>query len=162
MVAGATGAVSLTNAYDLVPYTDHAYAESHPDRLAVVGRLNRFEAPDVARARVLEIACGRGGNLLPMAAGLPDATFVGVDRSRKQIDEAISIAEHAGLRNVAFRVEDFERIDGAAPYDYVIAHGLCSWIANDARRALFRTIARVLAPRGIAYVSFNVLPGWHT
>lgn len=151
----------MTDAYDLVPYTDHAYAESHPDRLAVVAHLNRFAPPDVGRARVLEIGCGRGGNLLPMAAGMPDARFVGVDRSRAQIDEAATITQAAGLGNVTLHADDFEAIRQGASFDYVIAHGLCSWIAPDARRALLRTIAASLAPGGIAYVSFNVLPGWY-
>jgi SAM-dependent methyltransferase len=152
----------VTDAYDLVPYTDHAYAESHPDRLAVVAHLNRFEPPDVGRARVLELGSGRGGNLLPMAAGMPNATFVGVDRSRAQVAEAKAIARATGLGNVSLRVDDFEALDDdGEPFDYVIAHGLCSWIAPEARRALFRTIARSLSPRGIAYVSFNVLPGWY-
>ena len=76
------------DAYDDVPYTDHAYAESHPDRLAVVARLSGWDAAHPTTARVLELGCARGGNLLPMAAALPDATLVGVDRAQAQIDEA--------------------------------------------------------------------------
>ncbi len=149
------------DAYDLRPYTDHAYAESHPERLAVVALLNRFDPPPLRGARVLELGCGRGGNLLSMAAGMPDATFVGVDRSRVQIDEAAAIARAAELANVTLRADDFEAVQERASFDYVIAHGLCSWIPPEARRALFQTIAASLAPRGIAYVSFNVLPGWY-
>lgn len=150
-----------SDAYDLVPYTDHAYAESHPDRLAVVARLNRFASSDIARARVLELGCGRGGNLLPMAAGMPDATFVGIDRARKQIDEAIEIARATRLRNVTFRAADFASLEEEGVFDYAIAHGVCSWITPDVRRALFRTMASALSARGVAYVSFNVLPGWY-
>ncbi|HEY1956931.1 MAG TPA: class I SAM-dependent methyltransferase [Polyangiaceae bacterium] len=151
----------MVEPYDVVPYTNHAYAESHPDRLAVVARLNRFEPPALESARVLEIACGRGGNLIPMAAGMPRATFVGADRSTRQIEEASAVARATGLEHVTFRAADFETIAPSEPFDYVIAHGLWSWISLDARRALFRVIASVLAPHGIAYVSFNVLPGWY-
>ena len=65
--------------YDERPYTDHAYAETHPGRIAAVARMARWQTPGRGRARILELGCGRGGNLLPMAAGLPEATLVGVD-----------------------------------------------------------------------------------
>jgi SAM-dependent methyltransferase len=153
---------SLDDAYDRLPYTDHAYAESHPDRLAVVARLSGWLPPAVENARVLELGCGRGGNLLPMAATLPGATLVGVDRSARQIEEARRIAAATALGNVAFVAASFEAFERRpASADFVIAHGLCSWIAPDARRALLHTMARALAPDGVAYVSFNVLPGWY-
>jgi SAM-dependent methyltransferase len=154
------------DAYDRLPYTDHAYAEAHPDRMAVVARLAGWQAPGVERARVLELGCGRGGNLLPMAAALPRATLLGVDRSERQIEEARRIAAATALGNVRFVAASFEAFDAAdagdaAPFDFVIAHGLCSWIAPDARRALLGAIVRALAPGGVAYVSLNVLPGWY-
>lgn len=150
------------DAYDRLPYTDHAYAEAHPDRLAVVARLAGWEPPDVASARVLELGCGRGGNLLPMAAALGGATLVGVDRSTRHIDDARRIAHESALDNVTFLESAFESMPApAAPFDFVLAHGLASWIAPEARRELLRTVARSLAPGGVAYVSFNVLPGWY-
>ena len=150
------------DAYDRLPYTDHAYAESHPDRLAVVARLSGWRAPDPARARVLELGCGRGGNLLPMAAGLPQATLVGVDRSARQIAEARRIAEATGLRNVQFFEANLETFEPApASFDYVVAHGVASWVPPTTRRALFASCTRALAPGGLGYVSFNVLPGWY-
>jgi SAM-dependent methyltransferase len=154
--------VPSEDAYDRLPYTDHAYAESHPDRLRVVACLSGWDAPDVTRARVLELGCGRGGNLLPMAAGLPSATFVGLDRSPVQLAEARRIADESGLGNVQLVEGDVERLDvPAAAFDYVVAHGVCSWVSPQARRALLRGMARALAPGGVAYVSFNVLPGWY-
>ena len=147
--------------YDRLPYTEHAYAESHPDRLSVVARLAGWAPPDVATARILELGCGRGGNLLPMAAGLPGATLVGVDRSHRQIDEARSIATSAGVSNLTFVEASFEDPLSADPFEFVVAHGVCSWVAPAFRRALLRTIAGALAPSGVAYVSFNVLPGWY-
>jgi SAM-dependent methyltransferase len=150
------------DAYDRLPYTDHAYAESHPDRLAVVARLSGWEPPSVATARVLELGCGRGGNLLPMASALPEALLVGVDRSRRQIEEARAIATAAELGNVRFVEASFEDAgDLAGPFDYVVAHGVASWVPPAMRRALLRAVRRALAPGGVAYVSFNVLPGWY-
>jgi len=97
-----------------------------------------------------------------MAAGLPGATFVGIDSSHRQIDEARVVAAAAGLQNVELVGASFDD-PGAlrAPFDFVIAHGVCSWVRPETRRALLRAIAGALSPGGIAYVSFNVLPGWY-
>ena len=148
--------------YDRLPYTDHAYAESHPDRLAVVARLNRWEPPGVDRSRVLEVGCGRGGNLLPMAAGMADASLVGVDQSARQIAEARRIAEAARVSNVRFEQASFETVDlPQDSFDFVLCHGVCSWIPPAMRSVLLRRIARWLTPSGLAYVSLNALPGWY-
>jgi SAM-dependent methyltransferase len=148
--------------YDEQPYTEHAYAETHPGRLAAVARLSRWRAPPVAAARILELGCGRGGNLLPMAAGLPRTTLVGVDASARQIDEARGVASEAGLHNVTFvrsRFDEMKIDDGS--FDYVICHGVVSWISPAARANLLERIGRALTDHGVACVTFNVLPGWY-
>ncbi len=149
------------DAYDRLPYTDHAYAEAHPDRLAVVARLSGWLPPAVPHARVLEIGCGRGGNLLPMASALPDATFVGVDRSARQIDEARTIARAASLPNVTWHAASFEDAAVGGGFDYALCHGVASWVPVATRRALFGALAQALSADGVAHVSFNVLPGWY-
>jgi SAM-dependent methyltransferase len=154
----------MGDAYDEQPYTEHAYAETHPMRVAAVARLSGWPAPSPASARVLELGCGRGGNLLPMAAGLPSAAFVGVDRSGRQIADARRVASDAGLRNVTFVQASFESPDGALrerSFDYVVCHGVLSWVPAAARAPLLDRIARLLSPGGVAHVSFNVLPGWY-
>jgi SAM-dependent methyltransferase len=148
--------------YDDRPYTDHAYAETHPARIAAVARLARWPAPRVAAARILELGCGRGGNLLPMAAGLPGATLVGVDASGHQIEEARGIALEAGLSNVTLLQARFEEMDIAwGSFDYVICHGVVSWVSATLRADLLERIGRALSGHGVACVSFNVLPGWY-
>ena len=148
--------------YDRLPYTDHAYAESHPNRLAVVARLSGWRPPDLRGARVLEIGCARGGNLLPMAASWPEASLVGLEPSVRQAEEARRTADAAGLTNVEILRSGFESADiESASFDYVICHGLYSWIPVASRRHLLRAIAGWLAPGGVAYVSFNTLPGWY-
>jgi SAM-dependent methyltransferase len=153
--------VAAPDPYDKHPYTDHAYAESHPDRLSVVARMSGWQPPELENARILELGCGRGGNLLPMAASLPGATLVGVDRSALQIDEAAQIARAARLDNVRLIASPIEELHPDGAYDFVVCHGVCSWVPPATRAALLEKIAAVLAPGGIAYVSFNVLPGWY-
>src|SRR5580700_8690536 len=157
------GAPRMTrDLYDERPYTDHAYAETHPARIAAVARMARWKAPPVAAARILELGCGRGGNLLPMAAGLPQATLVGVDASVRQIDEARRIAREAGLSNVTLLQARFETMEIAeGSFDYVICHGVLSWIPEGARAGLLARIAGALRGGGVACVSFNALPGWY-
>jgi SAM-dependent methyltransferase len=152
----------MRDPYDDRPYTDNAYAETHPSRIAAVARLAGWEAARVQNARILELGCGRGGNLLPMAAGLPGASFVGVDRSGRQIAGARSVAASTGLQNATFVHAAFETVDLAgASFDYVICHGVLSWIPASERSVLFGRIERSLSPGGVAHLSFNVLPGWY-
>lgn len=140
--------------YAAVPYTSLPYPRTHPDHLAAMARLRGVRAPDPERACVLEIGCGSGGNLLPMAAHLPDARFVGIDLSAEELARAPLVPPNATLR-----VGDGAVADGA--FDYVIAHGVWSWVPPPTRRALLTAIRRVLTPDGVAFVSYNVLPGWH-
>jgi SAM-dependent methyltransferase len=153
--------VTAHDPYDELPYTDHAYAESHPDRLSVVARLSGWEPPALQGSRILELACGRGGNLLPMAESLPRAQLVGVDLAARQVDEATRIAGSAGLGNVRFVASSMEGFEYDGAFDFVLAHGVCSWVPPATRRAMLAKIAAALAPGGVAYVSFNVLPGWY-
>lgn len=159
--SGAQDKLPAIDAYERQPYTDHAFAETHPDRLAVVARLSGWDAPELAGARVLELGCGRGGNLLPMAASLPGASLLGIDRSGRQIEEAARIAREAGVGNVRFERASIESYATAERFDYVVCHGVCSWVSAETRRAMLALVGRSLAPGGIAYVSFNALPGWY-
>jgi methyltransferase-like protein len=114
----------------------------------------------VDRCRVLELGCGDGGNLVPMALGLPNATFVGVDAAPGVIARGAELIEALGLRNATLHaqaIEDFE--PPAESFDYVIAHGVYSWVGPAVRDRLLAICRHALADQGIAYVSYNALPG---
>ena len=72
------------SSYDEVPYLDAVVAQSHPDRLATIATLFGIATRGVESSRVLELGCGSGGNLIPMALGLPGASFVGIDLSLRK------------------------------------------------------------------------------
>jgi methyltransferase-like protein/2-polyprenyl-3-methyl-5-hydroxy-6-metoxy-1,4-benzoquinol methylase len=149
------------NPYDAVPYPVLSHSETHPDRIATVALLVGLEPAPVDHCRVLEIGAASGGNLVPMAAGLPGSEFVGLDYSAVQVAAARSIAAEAGLGNIRFEcadVRDFDPRDER--FDYVIAHGVYSWLPPDARDALLALCGRVLSEHGVAYISYNTLPGW--
>jgi methyltransferase-like protein/SAM-dependent methyltransferase len=148
--------------YDEIPYTSHAYPLTHPDRLAMVGRLFGMEPPDVTRARVLELGCASGGNLIPMAEQYPGGTFVGVDLSARQIEEGQGALADIGIDNVTLRKADIERIDaGWGTFDYILCHGVYSWVPPSTQERILEICNRNLSPEGIAYISYNTYPGWH-
>lgn len=100
------------NPYDLVPYISVPIPPSHPDRISVVARLFGMTPPNPQEARVLELGCASGGNLLPMAETLPGSTFVGIDLSQRQILAGQEMLRAAGLKNVTLEqksVLDFMR-----------------------------------------------------
>jgi len=94
---------SSQTSYDRVPYTSHPFPQSHPDRMAVLATLFGMSPPAIPTARVLELGCASGGNLIPMADQFPDATFIGVDNSIRQIRDGQRLIKQAGLTNVELR-----------------------------------------------------------
>lgn len=154
--------MSAMNPYDLVPYGGWSYAFTHPDILATVARLQGIPCAPVESCRVLEIGCAAGYNLIPMAVSLPGSYFVGIDYAGRQIDEGRGIIAHLGVANVELHQQDMAAWDGSlGQFDYIIAHGIYSWVAAPLRSALLSICRDALAPNGVAYVSYNTYPGWH-
>lgn len=151
-----------STSYDEIPYEDYCFPQTHPEHLFALSALFGRRAPPFERARVLELGCARGGNLLPMALDLPEATFVGVDLSPSQVAAAERRRTALGLDNVSFRctsVADLGAEEGL--FDYVLCHGVFSWVSAPVREAILRVCRARMHPDGVAYVSFNTLPGWH-
>jgi methyltransferase-like protein len=148
--------------YDTTPYTSNSFPQSAPGLLAAIAHLFGLETPDVATARVLEIGCAGGGNLIPFAAAHPQAHVVGIDLSQVQIDEGRMRARMLGLENLELSAGDIAKMDLGAlgQFDFVIAHGLYSWVPPEVQEALLAAFRRLLAPQGVAYLSYNVYPGW--
>jgi SAM-dependent methyltransferase len=110
---------------------------------------------------VLELGCGDGGNALSIAQTLPGAQVLGVDAAGAAVARGTALADAAGLKNVELRAGDFESLaaEELGSVDYVIAHGVYSWIPPAARVALLACVARCLAPHGITFLSYNAYPG---
>lgn len=148
--------------YDETPYSNNPFPNSHPDHLATVATLFGLQPPAVDHCRVLELGCASGGNLIPMALGLPNSHFVGIDLSRRQITDAAALAEAVGLTNVEWKhLSLLDVTPELGQFDYVIAHGIYSWVPAPVRDKLLDICARNLAPNGVAFVSYNTYPGWH-
>lgn len=147
--------------YDALPYPSYPFAITHPDRLHVLAALAGLSPAPVERARVLELGCAAGGNLIPIALDLPGSRCVGVDASRRQIDEGLATVAALGLENCELRQADIAALGPElGTFDYVVCHGVYSWVPRRVQDAILSLAARVLAPDGVAYVSYNTYPGW--
>jgi SAM-dependent methyltransferase len=148
--------------YDAVPYPTGSIQYTQPERLGGALAWAGWAAPPLERARVLEIGCATGGNLVPLAVRHPDWDCVGVDYSPVQIQAASALAQQMGVGNVRFVAASVEEITPDwGQFDYILTHGVYSWVPEPVQAAILRVSAENLAPQGVAYVSFNTLPGWH-
>jgi SAM-dependent methyltransferase len=150
------------DSYDEVPYESYPFRRTHPDSLAVVATLFGMTPAPVERCRVLELGCAGGGNLIPMALGLPQARFVGIDLSQRQIDDGRRVIQTLGLNNIELRPLSIMDVDAAfGQFDYIITHGIYSWVPPTVQDKILAICAANLVRDGVAYVSYNTYPGWH-
>ena len=147
--------------YDEMPYANLPFMQTHPGRLAALAKLFGMRTPAVESCRVLELGCASGGNLIPMAMALPGARLLGIDLSTRQIAQGQQIISALGLTNIELRHADIADVDAAyGEFDYIVSHGIYSWVPARIREKLLAICRENLAPDGVAYVSYNTLPGW--
>ena len=147
--------------YDMTPYTSNSFRSRRRDswlRSPICSGWKRPRYP----ARVLEIGCAAGGNLIPFAAAHLQAHTVGIDLSQVQVDQGRTRAQALGLNNLELLAGDIARMNLAAlgQFDFIVAHGVYSWVPAAVQEALLSAFRRLLAPEGVAYMSYNVYPGW--
>ncbi len=149
--------------YDTTPYPSYTFPKTFPDRLATIASFYGMKPADPAKCRVLELGCGDGTNLLAMSYMAPESTFTGIDLSHLHIERANKSAEWIGAKNINFLQDDVTEIDAAelGEFDYVIAHGLFSWVPEPVRDPILKIYSKCLARNGIGYISYNVFPGGH-
>ena len=145
--------------YDDILYPTHVYPETHPDTLARTAVLFGMEPPPVQQCRVLEIGCGDGGNIIPMGFELPNSEFVGIDSASVPIQHAQRVIERTGARNVGVQALDIMEIGhDFGTFDYIIAHGIYSWVPSNVQERILGICRDHLSPRGVAFISFNTGP----
>lgn len=148
--------------FDEIPYGDEPIRLTAPDHLAVLARLHGMPVTLSPRFAVLELGCASGHNLLAMASAHPQAQFVGVDLSERQVQQGRQLVAELGVKNV--RLEHLDIADVGphlGMFDFIITHGIFSWVEEPIREQIFRIFADNLAPTGLAYLSYNAMPGGH-
>ncbi len=149
--------------YNDVPYPSFTFSQTHPDRLATIAKLYGLTPAKIENCRVLELGCGDGSNLNWMAHTVPASNFVGIDLSKKHIDDAKIAAAEIGLTNAEFHELDVLKVNAETfgKFDYIIAHGLYSWVPDFVREKVLQIYDEMLTENGIGYISYNVFPGCH-
>jgi len=152
----------IVTSYDQVPYAYYSFPDSHPRRLQAVARLLGLETAAPAQCRVLELGCAVGGNVVPMAYSLPKAQFIGIDLVESQIESARKFATACSLTNLDLRAANIMEVTpGWGQFDYIIAHGVFSWVPHEVAEKVLQLCGELLAPNGLAYISLNTYPGAH-
>lgn len=151
----------IASHYDSTPYTSHAHHYCAPSHIRAQAYLYGVDSVPVEKARVLELGCASGGNLFPFACANPEAEVVGVDLSSGQIADGQRLIQKMGLENMQLRAMSLADITPEfGQFDYIIVHGVFSWVPADIKAALLRVCRENLSPKGIAYISYNTYPGW--
>jgi hypothetical protein len=149
---------------DAIPYLGTSAPNTSPSHLTVCSIWHHGPRPSLQHFRLAEIGCGDGANLLSLAFYDSESTFIGIDNSRAELDRAREGARRLGLENIRFVLKDVRDLGPTdfAPCDYVIAHGLYSWVPEEARHAILTFCWQSMTPSGLAYISYNAQPGWAT
>jgi len=153
---------SQISEFDKFAYPSAVYAQTHPDRLATIATLMGFEPARITRARVIELGCGDGNNLITMGATLPEGDFQGVDLAVEPVRRGQQVIAGLGLKNVTLRqMNILEAPPDLGTFDYIIAHGLYSWVPEPVREKILAICREHLTENGVAYISYNAYPANH-
>ena len=156
----AEAALSL---YDEVLYPAAVFPQTHPNRLATIAFLRGMQPAPIDRCRVLELGCGIGSNLIGMAFQLPASDFIGLDLAKRPIASGQALVKELGLQNIKFHSMDVSEASSEqfGRFDFIIAHGLYSWVPQPVRERILAICREMLNPQGVAYISYNAYPGNH-
>ncbi len=147
-----------------IGYTAGFYRETAPGHMAFAAlATGRSPGRALRPQRVLELGFGQGFGLALLAAANPDVAFEGCDFNPEHVANARRLIEGAGLANVSVTETGFEEAaarGGANDLDIVTLHGIFSWVARPVQDAIVAILRQRLQPGGLAYVSYNCMPGW--
>jgi SAM-dependent methyltransferase len=152
-----------STAYDRIVYPGHPFGETHPDHMGTLGALFGMTPAPLSSCRVLELGCGDGANLIPIAFQWPQSEFVGLDLSEQAVARGNALIGRMGLKNIVLRAYDIMDVSNQfGAFDYVSAHGVYSWVPDPVRKKILSILHDTLSPQGIGYVSYNCYPGCHS
>ncbi|HFC8465895.1 TPA: methyltransferase domain-containing protein, partial [Neisseria subflava] len=124
---GAPDVSDIKNSYDDLMYESGAFSQTAINNLEARARLMGLQPAPAANAKVLELGCSMGGNIITQALYYPDAEFTGIDLSGRQVAQGNAIIEKMGLKNVRLEEKDILTVDESfGKFDYIIVHGIWS------------------------------------
>jgi SAM-dependent methyltransferase len=146
-----------------VEYTGNFYQFLAPAWLAYIASINGYVPPRTDRPYAwCELGCGRGVTALLLAATHPCGAFHGCDLNPAHIAYAEELRRAAGVANAAFLHRSFREmlVADLPPFDFIVLHGVYSWVPEPVRAEIREFLARKLKPGGLVMVSYNAMPGW--
>lgn len=149
-----------------ISYPRRYYRELNPASIAFAALQTGYQAPRLDRPfRYLDLGCAHGYSTTLFAALFPHGEFEGVDIDPAHIASAEQLRRAAEIGNAAFTTASFAAMVTAADApaqdcDFIVLHGVMSWVSAEVRRDIAAVIAHRLKPGGIVYVSYNCQPGW--
>lgn len=137
-----------------------------PDHLRCVQLMSGYRPLPADRPfRCLELGAGSGVGLSIIAAANPPSEFVAVDYNPGHIASGRAFVERAGLTNITLLEADFADLaetgsKALGQFDYIICHGVYSWITPQLRQCVIRVLDQCAAPGALVFFGYNSLPGW--
>ena len=107
--------------------------------------------PDFKPRRILDIGCGLGHNVLPIAAAFPDAEVIGVDAGAPMLRYGLARAKSMGIGNVTFvqaDVADLSRFENES-FDWIQSTMFLHETSYKTMPVIFAETNRLLKPGGI-------------
>ena len=151
----------LKSSYDNFLYISKAFSNTNINSLLAKGKIYGLNPAPLKGARVLELGSSCGGNIIPQALYYPEATFTGIDLSPVQVQHGNDLIQSIGLTNVTLLEKNIIDIDDDfGTFDYILVHGIWSWVPDVVKDKILSICNRNLSNRGIAYISYNTYPGW--
>jgi len=148
--------------YDEVPYQGYPFDYNRPENLKTVGALFGMNPAPLETARVLELGCSDGGNLFRFAETYPKSFTLGVDLSKVEIGHGQKTLDQLKLKNVELKAMSITDLDEShGKFDYIICHGVFSWVPDFVKEGILDVSKKLLNKDGIAFISYNTLPGWN-
>ena len=157
------GLPSQTHGYPTdVPYVRTFFRRLAPAWIDHVAVVSGFIPParDAGFA-FCELGCGQGMTTAILAATHPNGHFYGIDVMPSHIEHARRFSTEGTIANINFHTADFATAAGMnlPGFDYIVAHGVYSWVNAESKAALRAFIDRHLKPGGLVYLSYNAIPG---
>jgi hypothetical protein len=146
-----------------VVYTDNYYEQLSPLALNYLAGLNGHPPVDLGDFDYCELGCGQGLSLLVHAATHPGGRFVGIDLIPEHIERAQMRADASGITNLRLLAEPFGDAltqSGLPDFDFIVLHGVYSYLPENVRQSVHRFIDARLKPGGQVLISYNAMPGW--
>jgi SAM-dependent methyltransferase len=147
--------------YDHTIYNSEPVKLAHPVHIGTIARFYGVTSQVPAKSRILEIGCGTGMNCIALAVSFPGADIIGIDLSREQIRLGQNTLQELDLKNIQLFQKDLLDQDfNFGNFDYIICHGVLSWVSEAVRKEILYIFKKFLSSNGVGFVSYNTYPGW--